>query len=322
MNLFIQIPCYNEEDTLAMVLADLPREIPGIDRIYTIILDDGSTDRTVNVAKESGVDYILSNPVNIGLAQTFFRGIDACLQAGADIIVNTDADNQYQGKDIARLVAPILDGSADIVVGCRDIRNHKEFSRTKKYLQAGGGFVVRNLSGVPVKDVTSGFRAYRKNAAMRLAVMSNFSYTLETLIQAGKNGLAVISVPVGVNPQTRPSRLFRSNSHFILQQIKTIFSAYLFYCPMRFFGALAVLFGAVSVVCMVRLSYYLLWVDPEFVKFKTGTGFLCLFALILTVICIVSGLFGSVLTGLRLLLEDLRYRIRSDSDAPRLWKKN
>ncbi len=311
MKLFIQIPCRNEEATLAAVVADLPREIPGVSEIHVLVIDDGSTDGTVRVAREIGVDYVLSNPGNIGLAQTFVRGLEACVKLGADIIVHTDGDNQYPGADIPRLVEPILSGRADMVVGCRDIAGHPEFSGTKKLLQKLGSAVVRRLSGTDIPDATSGFRAYDRRAALRLSVMNLFSYTLETLIQAGRSGLRVAWIPVGVNPATRPSRLFRSNAQFIGNQVRALLGSYLFYQPQRFFGALAAVSGLAALAGAARVAWFLAFVPPEMVKFKTGSGLLVVFALLLGVLFTVSGLFASVLTGHRLLLEDIRFRIRS-----------
>ncbi|MBU2489011.1 MAG: glycosyltransferase family 2 protein [Proteobacteria bacterium] len=310
MKLFIQIPCKNEEATLGAVLADLPRQIPGVDEIHVLVIDDGSTDNTVRKARDLGVDYVLSNPGNIGLAQTFVRGLEACVKLGADIIVHTDADNQYSGADIPRLVEPILAGTADIAVGCRDIDNHPEFSRTKKRLQKLGSAVVRRLSGTDVPDATSGFRAYSRRAALRLSVMNMFSYTLETLIQAGRSGLRVAWLPIRVNPATRPSRLFKSNTQFISNQVRALLGSYLFYQPQRFFGALAGASGLVALAGAVRVAWFLAMVPPDLMKFKIGTGLLVLFALLMCVLFTVSGLFASLLTGHRLLLEDIRYRIR------------
>ncbi|MBW1989023.1 MAG: glycosyltransferase family 2 protein [Deltaproteobacteria bacterium] len=311
MKLFIQIPCYNERDTLPAVLADLPREIDGVDEIYTLVVDDGSTDGTAEKARELGVDFVLQNPGNLGLAQSFVRGMESCLNLGADIIVHTDGDNQYQGADIPRLAAPVLQGEADMVVGCRDISGHPEFSRTKKLLQKLGSAVVRRLSGTGVPDATSGFRAFSRRAALRLCVMNMFSHTLETLIQAGECGLRVAWVPVGTNPKTRPSRLFSSNFQFIKNQLMVLFSSYLFYRPKRFFGLLSAGSGLVALAGSARIAYYLAFAPPDMIKFKTGTGLLVLFALILCVLFAVSGLFASVFTGHRFLLEDIRFRVRA-----------
>ncbi|MHB8066515.1 MAG: glycosyltransferase family 2 protein [Desulfobaccales bacterium] len=314
MKLFIQVPCLNEEKTLPAVIAELPRAIDGVDEIYTLVIDDGSTDRTAEVAQEIGVDYILKNAGNCGLAQTFAKGIDVCLLLGADLILNTDGDNQYCGANIPQLVAPLLENRADIVIGCRDVANHAEFSGLKKFLHQFGSHVVNRLANVSVPDVTSGFRALNRRAAMHLIMMTMFSYTIEMLIQAGRRGLRLFWVPIQVNPATRPSRLFRSKRHFIIMQIKTILKVYLYYCPMRFFGWLVAFLVTVALLSFARLSYYLWFVDGDFAKFKIGSGLLLLFSLLLAVIFIVSGLLGQIMTGQRYVMEDIRYRIINNQD--------
>lgn len=311
MKLFIQIPCFNEEMTLPLVLSDLPRKIEGIDEIYTLVIDDGSTDNTVEVAKKLGIDYILKNGRNLGLAASYSRGVEACLFLGADIIVNTDGDNQYQGADIKKLVKPILCKECDIVVGCRNINEQSEFSWVKKVLQRLGSRVVRHLSKADVPDAPSGFRAVSRMAAIRLSVMNGFSYTIEMLIQAGRTGLKVGWVPIRTNPKTRKSRLFESNVHFIFRQLKIIFVAYLFYCPIRFFGWLALISFAISITMASRIAYFL-WLSPVGqAKFKTGSGVLLLFSSIVCVVFLIAGLLGSVLSGLRFLMNDVRSRIRN-----------
>jgi glycosyltransferase involved in cell wall biosynthesis len=315
VNLFIQIPCHNEEGTLPAVVADLPVAIEGVDAIYTLVIDDGSSDRTVEVAREIGVDYILVNPRRLGLARSFGLGLETCLSLGADIIVNTDGDHQYRGEDIPRLVRAALEDRADLVVGCRDIDNHREFSPLKKILQKWGSTVVRAFSRTTVADTTSGFRAITREAALRLQIMNSFSYTVEMLIQAGRSGLHVAGVPIGVNPATRESRLFRSTWHFVLNQIKVLFSIYLFYCPMRFFGWLAAGAFAVALLSGTRVAYYLWFVEDALQKYKAGTGALMTVTLILGVTFLLCGVFGSLFSGLRLMLEDVRYRVRSVSLA-------
>src|SRR5688572_27101005 len=208
MKLIIQIPCLNEEETLPVTLADLPREIDGFDTVEWLIVDDGSTDRTIEVAREHGIDHIIRLTNNKGLATAFQAGLDACLKLGADVIVNTDADNQYSADDIPALVAPILSGEADMVVGDRNVMAIEHFSMVKKRLQRLGSWVVRQASGTSVPDATSGFRAYNREAALGLTVVSRFTYTLESLIQAGKSFVAVTHVDVGTNEQMRESRLF------------------------------------------------------------------------------------------------------------------
>ena len=308
--LFIQIPCYNEETTLPAVIADLPRRIDGIDEIHTLIIDDGCTDNTVQVARQLGVDHIVRNGRNLGLARTFSRGLEACLSLGADIIVNIDGDNQHPAREIPRLLQPILDRKADVVVGCRDIANHREFSPFKRFLERLGGKVVRRLSGTQIPDVTSGFRAIDRAAAVRVSVMSGFSYTLEMLIQAGRTGLKVAWVPVSSNPMTRGPRLYKSNVGFVLHQVQTLLSIYVFYCPMQFFSCLAGLFFLISVLLSGRIAYYL-WFSDIPAKIRAGTMGLLLFTSLVTVLLLVTGLLGSVLSGLRFLMNDHRVRIRN-----------
>ena len=213
--LIVQIPCYNEEKTLPQTVSDIPRQIDGIDEVKILVIDDGSTDRTVEVAEEIGVDYIIKNTHNIGLARTFHEGLVACLSLGADIIVNTDGDNQYKGQDIPKLIAPILKGEAEIVIGDRETDTIPHFSPLKKRLQKIGSVVVRMLSETDVQDPVSGFRAFSREAAMKMNVLSPFSYTIETVIQAGKKHITIKSVPIGTNPKTRESRLFKSIPKFI-----------------------------------------------------------------------------------------------------------
>jgi len=309
--LFIQVPCLNEENSLPAVIADLPRKIEGVDEIYTLIIDDGSTDRTIDVAEELGVDFIVKNNRNMGLTRAFGKGLEAALFLGADIIVNTDGDNQYRGADIVRLVRPVLDKKADVVVGCRDMEGQRDFSAMKKVLQRLGSRVVRRLSGTDVPDATSGFRAMTRGAAMRFSFMSNFSYTLEMLIQAGRTGMKVAWVPIRTNARTREGRLFKSIPHFIYNQTKTMLSAYIFYRPIHIFGALAALFFLLSALLAGRVVYFLTLPDPSMVKFKTGTGITLLFTSIVTVFFLGAGLLGSVLSGLRFLLVDVRGRLRN-----------
>jgi len=258
MKLIVQIPCFNEENTLAETVADIPRDIDGIDVVEVLIIDDGSTDRTIEVAGECGVDHIVVNTANQGLARTFSKGIDACLKHGADIIVNTDGDNQYAGKDIPKLVAPILDGKADLVIGDRSPHKSMEFSWLKRKLQYLGSWVVRRLSGAWVPDAVSGFRAFSREAALRLTVLSAFSYTIETVIQAGRKNMVVASVPIDTNPKTRESRLARSIPDFIQRSVVTMVRVYTMYKPLRVFllvGSLLVFLGLIPII---RFVYYYL----------------------------------------------------------------
>ncbi|MEQ9640808.1 MAG: glycosyltransferase family 2 protein [Alphaproteobacteria bacterium] len=255
----VQIPCLNEELTLPQVVADIPRDIPGVDRVEILVVDDGSSDRTVEVAKALGVDHILVNRRNLGLAHTFRRGLDASLHLGADIIVNTDGDNQYAGADIARLVQPILDGTADIVVGDRQTDQNQEFSPLKRLLQRAGSGAVRNLSGLDIPDAVSGFRAISRDAALRINIVSSFSYTTEMLIQAGKKRLAVASVPVATNPKTRESRLFRGIPSFVSRQLSTMVRMYSMYQPLRVFFLIGTILSVIGVIPILRfLIFYAL----------------------------------------------------------------
>lgn len=256
IKLIIQIPCLNEEQTLPITLADLPREIAGIDVIETLIIDDGSTDGTIRVAQEAGVDHIVRNKRNMGLARSFRRGIDACLKAGADIIVNTDGDNQYVGADIALLVQPILEHRADIVIGDRRTHLIEHFSPLKKLLQYIGSAVVRRLAGIAVPDTVSGFRAFSREAAIRLNIISIFSYTIETVIQAGKRDMAVESVPVRTNGELRKSRLFRSSFDFMQRQIATILRMYAMYQPLKVFFYLGTVLTLMGMIPIMRFLYF------------------------------------------------------------------
>ncbi|HXV51805.1 MAG TPA: glycosyltransferase family 2 protein [Solirubrobacterales bacterium] len=242
MKLIIQIPCLNEAETLPRVLAQLPRELAGFDAVEWLVIDDGSTDRTAEVAHAHGVDHVVRLTNNKGLSAAFQAGVDAALKLGADVIVNLDADDQYEVEDIPALVAPILDGRADMVVGDRGVDTIEHFSATKKALQRLGSWVVRRASGTDVPDTTSGFRAYNREAALQLVVVSNFTYTLESLIQAGKMLVAVEHVPVRTNPQTRESRLFDSTGSYVRRNALAIFRAYVLYEPLRVFSIIGAVF--------------------------------------------------------------------------------
>ena len=254
MKLIIQIPSYNEEETLPGTLADLPRSVAGFDRVEWLIIDDGSTDRTIETAREHGVDHIVSFSGNRGLAAAFQAGIDASLKLGADVIVNTDADNQYHGPDIAKLVQPILEGNADMVIGDREVDSIEHFSALKKRLQRLGSWVVRQASHTNVSDTTSGFRAYSRNAAMQLVVVSRFTYTLETIIQAGNQNLAVLDVPIKTNDKTRESRLFPSMSAYVRRNAVSIFRIYAQYQPLKVFLGLAVVAGVIALALWTRFA--------------------------------------------------------------------
>jgi len=252
MKLIVQIPCYNEEQTLPATLADIPRQIDGIDSIEILVIDDGSKDATVAVARAHGVEHILVNKRNMGLAATFRRGIDTALKLGADIIVNTDGDNQYCGADIAKLVAPIVEGRLDVVIGDRRTGEIDHFSGGKKALQRLGSFMVKRFSGVDVPDAVSGFRAVSRDAALKLNIISTFSYTIEMLIQVGRKKMAVGSVPIRTNAKTRESRLFKSIPQFIERSVTTMLRMYAMYQPLRTFITLGTLFFLVGAVPLLR----------------------------------------------------------------------
>jgi len=261
MKLIVQIPCYNEEKTLPETVADIPRQIDGVDQVEILIIDDGSSDRTVEVAREIGVDHIVRHKTNRGLARTFRSGIDACLRLGADIIVNTDGDNQYAGQDIPKLIAPILVGEADVVVGDRQTERVAHFSESKKALQRLGSSVVRRLSETTILDAVSGFRAISRDAALQLNIISPFSYTIEMLIQAGKKHMAITSVPIGTNPKTRDSRLFKSIPRFIERSLTTMVRMYAMYQPLRVFFFMGMTLSIIGAIPVIRFLYYYLGGD-------------------------------------------------------------
>jgi glycosyltransferase involved in cell wall biosynthesis len=261
VKLIVQIPCFNEEETLAETVRDIPRQIDGIDAIEILVIDDGSRDRTLEVAREAGVHHVIRNKRNLGLARTFRVGLDRCIALGADIIVNTDADNQYCGADIEKLVRPIVEGKVDVVVGDRQTSTIEHFSKRKKLLQRFGSFVVRTFSDVNVPDAVSGFRAISRDAAMRLNIISPFSYTIEMLIQVGKKGMAFGSVPIGTNPKTRDSRLFKSVFRFIERSGTTALRMSAMYQPLRVFTVLGLIVALIGLIPMVRFLYFYLFVS-------------------------------------------------------------
>lgn len=315
MKLIIQIPCYNEESTLPGTLHDLPREIEGIDAVEVLIIDDGSADKTADVAQACGVEHVVRLGRNRGLANAFVRGLEASVAAGADIIINTDADNQYRGDDIKRLVRPILEGRADIVVGDRGVTSLPEFSPLKRRLQQLGSWVVQTASGISTPDATSGFRALTREAALRTLILSQYSYTLESLIQAGARRMAVVYVPIHVNPQTRKSRLMRNIPHYIVNSAATILRAYTMYRPLRVFFFL----GGVMIAGGLALGGRFLY------RYLQGGGTGMVQSLILTAILLIVG-FQTCLIGLvadliafnRKILEETLYRVRRiEMDKPR-----
>lgn len=261
IKLVIQIPCFNEEATLPATIADLPREVPGVDVVEWLVIDDGSADRTSEVARELGVHHVVRHHRNRGLAAAFLTGLDAALAVGADVVVNTDADNQYDASGIPALVKPVLEDGIDIVVGERPIESIEHFSPLKKRLQRLGSFVVRTLSGTEVRDAPSGFRAMSREAALRLQVFGKFSYTMETLVQAKAEGLAVVGVPIQVNPQTRPSRLAKSMVQYLRRSTQTIVRSFALYYPFRFFFRVGLVPFVLGSALLVRWALYWIFAD-------------------------------------------------------------
>ncbi|TKB06003.1 glycosyltransferase family 2 protein [Desulforhopalus sp. IMCC35007] len=305
--LIIQIPCFNEEETLPLALAELPRKVEGFDIVEWLVIDDGCTDKTVDVARQNGVDHIVHLTKNKGLAKGFMAGVHGCLKLGADVIVNTDADNQYRAADIPLLVAPIVSGEAEFVVGARPIDGIEYFSVTKKILQKIGSKVVRVVSKTKVKDATSGFRAISRDAAMQLNVFNEYTYTLETLIQAGQKNMAVMSVPVRINPYLRPSRLMSSIPSYIYKSVITILRILVVYKPFRFFVTIGASILTVGLLLGIRfLAFYF-----------SGSGDGHIQSLILTSILIGTG-FQVILVAFlsdlqsvnRRLMEDIQYRLK------------
>jgi glycosyltransferase involved in cell wall biosynthesis len=321
--LIVQIPCLNEADTLPATIRDIPRSIPGIDAVEILVIDDGSSDETARVARSLGVDHVVSLRRTRGLASAFMTGIDACLKLGADIIVNTDGDNQYVGQDIPVLVAPLLTGEADIVIGDRNVQDIKSMSAGRKFLQRFGSWIVRRVSNTRVPDTTSGFRAYTREAALRMTIVSEFSYTLESIIQAGRKRLAIAHVRIRTNPRTRPSRLFQSVWSYLKQSGSTIVRIYTMYEPLRVFATIGVVIFGVGFATSVRFLYF----------YFTGDGSGHLQSLVLAAVLLIvgfqvvlMGLVADVISSNRKLIEDVLYRIRSleseDSRAARQSPRN
>lgn len=305
MKLIVQIPALNEEETLATAIRAIPRDIPGVSRVEVLVIDDGSTDRTVEVAKEAGADHILCMPSNVGLARAFTAGIEESLSLGADIIVNTDADNQYCADDIPSLIQPVLDRQAQIVVGARPITEIESFSPLKKALQKLGSWVVRQASGSTIPDAPSGFRAYARDAAARLCVINTYTYTLETIIQAGRKRIPMTSVPVRVNMVTRPSRLFSGMREYILRSAKTILRVFVIYAPLRFFSAIAAVTALPGLVVIGRFLF--LYASGD------GTGhiqslILAAALLAMSAVFLAVGVLADLIAANRSLLEDIRAR--------------
>ena len=312
MKLFIQIPCLNEEATLPQTLADLPTHIDGIDEIEVMVVDDGSTDRTVDVAREHGVKHVVSHGSNRGLAAAFSSGRDYALAHGADILVNTDADNQYCGADIGKLVGPILANRADIVVGCRPILTHKEFSPFKKFLQLCGSWALRRISKTTVRDAPSGFRAFSRNALSRIFLHSRFSYCMETLIQAGTTGMRVSSVDIRVNPKTRDSRLFKSIPQYLRKTGGTMLSMFVLYRPGAFFSLLSVPFFLLATILGVRFLL-LVYAFPDPTRTHLPSLILLAISAFAGLLCLLLAVLGSLLGANRRLAEEQIYLLRKQS---------
>lgn len=309
MKLIIQIPCYNEEKTLKVTLDDLPRSIPGIDIIEFLVIDDGSSDNTVAVAKENGVHHIVSFKKNRGLARGFMAGLGACLDLGADIIVNTDADNQYCGADIEKLVFPILEDKADIVIGERPISQTSHFSPLKKTLQRLGSSVVRLASGTDIPDAPSGFRSYSREAALQINVVNEYTYTLETIIQAGRNRMAITSVPIRTNPELRKSRLFGSMFSYVKKSSVTIIRSFMMYRPLQFFGGIGIVLFLAGFALGVRFLIYF-FIVPGGGNGHIQSLILAAVLMMLGFQTIIVGLQADVIAANRKIMEDIQRRVR------------
>ncbi len=314
VKVIVQIPCLNEAETLAGVLEGLPGRITGVDCIETMIIDDGSQDETVAVARSLGIDHIVEHRRNLGLARAFASGLESCLRLGADIIVNTDGDNQYPARYITDLVMPIVAGEADIVIANRQVQRVEHFSPLKKLLQGLGSWLVRTVSGTDVPDAPSGFRAYSREAALRLNILSRYSYTLETIIQAGKMGLAIVSVPVDTNPPTRPSRLQRSAWHFIKAQASTIVRMYAFYEPLRTFSYLALPFLLSGLILLARFGVYYLIGERGIGRFAQSVSIGIGLLLVGTLIALF-GVQADIAGKHRQLTQEMLYRLRKQEFA-------
>jgi glycosyltransferase involved in cell wall biosynthesis len=313
--LVIQIPCHNEEEVLPRVLAELPTAVPGIGRIVALVIDDGSTDRTAEIARAHGAE-VLRLPVRRGLARAFLAGLERAVTLGADVVVNTDGDHQYRGEDIPRVVAPIVEGRADLVVGARPVQAIASFSPLKKLLQRIGSAATRVASGTTIEDAPSGFRAMSREAAMRLHVFNRYTYTVETIIQAGQKGMAVLSVPVGVNPVTRPSRLMRGPVSYIARQLNVMIRVVMTYRPFRFFAIPGIVLGGLGAALLLRFLYFYFTGDGRgHVQSVVIGSMLAASGLSLVII----GLVADLISVNRQLLEDIDWRLRRmEHDAWRI----
>lgn len=308
MKLIIQIPCFNEEETLPATLADLPREVPGVDQVEWLIVDDGSTDRTAEVARAGGVHHIVRFPQNRGLARGFMAGIEAGLRLGADIIVNTDADNQYPGQAIPDLVQPIIDKRADMVIADRQTHTIAEFSRTKRFLQKAGSWIVRQASGTTVPDAVSGFRAFSREAALRMFIVSDYTYTIESIIQAGSHRTAIASIPVETNRKTRESRLVRSIASYVRRSASTILRVYTMYQPLKMFLGLAALTFIPAAILGTRFVYN--YVQNPDISRHIQSLILVAILTITSVQFVVFAFVADLVASNRKLLEDALIRIK------------
>ena len=314
MKLIIQIPCYNEEDTLEEVIKDLPRELDGVDQIEYLVIDDGCTDKTVEVARKAGVHHILSLGVNRGLAVAFISGLRRSVELGADIIVNTDGDHQYQGGSVKDVIVPILEGKAEIVVGTRPIDNMEYFSWTKKRLQRLGSRVVRQFSSTDIPDAASGFRAYSAEAALRLHVFNPYDYAVETIIQAGHMNMKIGHVPIGINPKTRESRLFPSMWYFVRRSISIMLRAYITYKPLRTFFYCSILPGVL--VLFICLQFLYRYFSPQSSAGHIQSLILAAILLIMAFLLIVLGILADLISANRRLIHENLFQTRQ------LYKKS
>ena len=306
MKLFIQIPCYNEEKTLPEVVRDLPKQIDGIDEIEIMIVDDGSTDKTIEVARSLGIRHIVEHGSNRGLAMAFRHGSEYALAHGADILVNTDGDNQYFGPDIGKLCQPIIEGKADLVVGCRPIMEHKEFSPVKKLLQLAGSWTLRRISKTTVRDAASGFRAFSRETLQRIFIHSKFSYCMETLIQAGNTGIRVTSVDIRVNPKTRESRLFKSIPQYIRKSGGTMLAMFILYRPGRFFLMTSLLFWLLAAGIGAR-ALYLRWVGEGLIRDHLPSLLLLVVCAVIAIMLDALAIIGELMKAQRHLTEEVLF---------------
>ena len=320
MKLIIQIPCYNEEKTLPQVIGDLPSTLPGIDEIEYLVIDDGSTDTTVEIAKNLGVHHVVSLESNKGLGAAFLHGIKTCTALGADIIVNTDGDHQYRGGCIKDLIVPIMEGKSDIVIGTRSIEQIEEFSWTKKKLQRLGSFIARRLSGTDIPDTTSGFRAYSADAAMRLHILNEFSHTLETIIQAGQMNMRVAHVPVDINPKTRDSRLMSSTTQYVWRSAVIILRSYIRQRPLRTFFYFSIVPSFLGFLICLRFLYFYLTVQ---MTGRTQSLILAAILLLIASHLVILGIIADLIGANRKLNQEILYLLRRQTrSSPRSRPEN